>query len=89
MNKIDVALPRQAPFRLDGDDLLNSKRAFVLARHPGDNLDLTSNPRVENTTPQMTNGGPCKIVLPRRSGESWLAPLQYYYPASRSGVLPS
>ena len=32
---------------------------------------------------------PRKILLPRRPGESKFAPPQYYYPASRSGVMPS
>jgi hypothetical protein len=31
---------------------------------------------------------PQKIVLPRRPGEARLAPPQYYYPASRTGVMP-
>jgi hypothetical protein len=31
---------------------------------------------------------PRKIVLPRRPGEARLAPPQYYYPASRTGVMP-
>ena len=30
-----------------------------------------------------------KTVLPRRPGESRFAPPQYYYSASRSGVVPS
>ncbi len=30
-----------------------------------------------------------KIVLPRRPGEPRLAPPQYYYPASRTGVMPA
>jgi hypothetical protein len=30
-----------------------------------------------------------KEFLPRRSGESRLAPPQYLYPASRSGVVPA
>ena len=29
-----------------------------------------------------------KIFLPRRSGEGRFAPHQYYYPASRTGVVP-
>jgi hypothetical protein len=29
------------------------------------------------------------ILLPRRPGQSKFAPPQYYYPASRSGVMPS
>jgi hypothetical protein len=36
----------------------------------------------------QTADGPRKIVLPRRPGESRFAPPQYYYPASRSGVMP-
>jgi hypothetical protein len=27
--------------------------------------------------------------LPRRSGETRFAPVQYYYPASKTGVVPS
>jgi hypothetical protein len=36
----------------------------------------------------IATGGGQKIFLPRRSGECRLAPRQYYYPASRSGVVP-
>lgn len=36
----------------------------------------------------MVYGGGQKIFLPRRSGEGRLAPRQYYYAASRSGVVP-
>jgi hypothetical protein len=36
-----------------------------------------------------TADAPRKIVLPHRPGESRFAPPQYYYPASRSGVMPS
>lgn len=32
---------------------------------------------------------PFAVSLPRRSGESPLAPSQYYYPASKTGVVPS
>jgi hypothetical protein len=35
------------------------------------------------------NAGPCKIVLPRRAGQPRIGPLQYYYPASPTGVMPS
>jgi hypothetical protein len=38
---------------------------------------------------QLIEAGPHKLVLPRRPGESRLGPRQYYYPASRTGVLPS
>jgi hypothetical protein len=30
-----------------------------------------------------------RIILPRRSGESRFGPRQYWYPASKSGVVPS
>jgi hypothetical protein len=43
---------------------------------------------IKSTIPQTTTDGPGKIVLPRRPGESRFAPLQYYYPASRTGVVP-
>jgi hypothetical protein len=32
---------------------------------------------------------PGKILLPRRPGEPRFGPPQYYYPASRTGVMPS
>jgi hypothetical protein len=48
---------------------------------------LTADPVIKSTIPQLTYG-PHKIVLPRRPGESLLAPLQYYYPASPTGVVP-
>jgi hypothetical protein len=35
------------------------------------------------------NGHRKMILLPRRPGQSKFAPPQYYYPASRSGVMPS
>jgi hypothetical protein len=38
---------------------------------------------------KSTESGPCRILLPRRPGESKFAPPQYYYSASRSGVMPS
>jgi hypothetical protein len=44
-------------------------------------------PMIKSTIPQTTHG-PRKIVLPRRPGEARFAPPQYYYPASRTGVLP-
>src|SRR5271167_3141892 len=39
--------------------------------------------------PRMTAGGLHKIILPRRPGEPRFGPRQYYYPASRTGVVPS
>jgi hypothetical protein len=45
-------------------------------------------PMMKSTIPQTTTDGPRKIVLPRRPGESRFAPPQYYYPASRTGVMP-
>jgi hypothetical protein len=38
---------------------------------------------------KSADNGPRKILLPRRPGEPKFAPRQYYYPASRSGVVPS
>jgi hypothetical protein len=38
---------------------------------------------------KSAGNGPCKILPPRRPDESKFAPPQYYYPASRSGVMPS
>lgn len=37
---------------------------------------------------RMATGGAGKILLPRRPGESRFGPRQYYYPASRTGVVP-
>jgi hypothetical protein len=45
-------------------------------------------PTINSTSHQTTMEEPRKIVLPRRPGESRFAPLQYYYPASRTGVRP-
>lgn len=44
-------------------------------------------PVINTAISQMTEG-PRKIVLPRRPGEPRFGPPQYYYPASRTGVLP-
>jgi hypothetical protein len=44
---------------------------------------------IENGAVKSTESGPCRILLPRRPGESKFAPPQYYYSASRSGVMPS
>jgi hypothetical protein len=38
---------------------------------------------------KSADNGPRKILLPRRPGEPKFAPRQYYYPASRSGVVPN
>jgi hypothetical protein len=35
------------------------------------------------------DGGPSKVMLPRRVGEPRFGPQSYYYEASRTGVLPS
>ena len=44
-------------------------------------------PLMGGAIPQITYD-PHKIMLPRRPGEFPLAPLQYYYPASPTGVVP-
>jgi hypothetical protein len=38
---------------------------------------------------KSADNGSRKILLPRRPGEPKFAPRQYYYSASRSGVVPS
>jgi hypothetical protein len=45
-------------------------------------------PKIGGTVAQIMDMQP-KIVLPRRPGEPRLAPPQYYYPASRTGVMPA
>ncbi len=44
-------------------------------------------PKIGSTVAQISDM-PGKIVLPRRPGEPRLAPPQYYYSASRTGVMP-
>jgi hypothetical protein len=44
---------------------------------------------IEVANPWITDGGPRKIVLPRRSGQPRFGPQPYYYDASRTGVLPT
>jgi len=51
--------------------------------------ELIIEPSNVGEVPQMTAGGLPKIFLPARLGESRFAPRQYYYPASRTGVMPS
>jgi hypothetical protein len=46
-------------------------------------------PSLLRAIPRLNAGGPHKIILPRRPGESRFGPRQYYYPASRTGVVPS
>jgi hypothetical protein len=45
-------------------------------------------PSLPGAIPRLNAGGPHKITLPRRPGESRFGPRQYYYPASRTGVVP-
>jgi hypothetical protein len=89
MDRIDMASAHPAPFGFGIADVALPAPAFTLPRQVADDLDLTVEPNVESTIPQITNGVLWKIVLPKRPGESRLAPLQYYYPASRTGVLPT
>jgi hypothetical protein len=49
----------------------------------------TAGRRSTDVVRKSAENGPCKILLPRRPGEPKFAPTQYYYPASRSGVMPS
>ncbi len=48
----------------------------------------TAGRRSADVARKAADDGPRKILLPRRPGESKFAPPQYYYPASRSGVVP-
>jgi hypothetical protein len=48
----------------------------------------STGPRSTIAIARLADDGPRKILLPRRPGESKFAPPQYYYPASRSGVIP-
>jgi len=54
---------------------------------PCSNEARSGEPTIGGTVAQITDM-PRKIVLPRRPGEAPLAPPQYYYPASRTGVMP-
>jgi hypothetical protein len=46
-------------------------------------------PTGSNMIQPVKTGGPFVTFLPRRSGQSRFGPRQYYYPASRTGVVPS
>jgi hypothetical protein len=48
-------------------------------------LQAGSSPFIAMIPPERSH----RIVLPRRSGEPRFAPRQYWYPASKSGVVPS
>jgi hypothetical protein len=66
---------------------INNPSVFGSAEFCGSDHQLHAFPMIKSTIPQMMDG-PRKIVLPRRPGEPRFAPPQYYYPASRTGVLP-
>jgi hypothetical protein len=66
---------------------IENSSIFVGATTDGSNHRKSADPAIKSTTAQPTDT-PSKIVLPRRPGESRFAPPQYYYPASRSGVMP-
>ena len=51
--------------------------------------DCVIEPRTEGIIPRTAADHQHKIFLPRRSGDSRFGPRQYYYPASRTGVVPS
>jgi hypothetical protein len=63
-----------------------SERTF--ARRPFGLADSEGERAIANMMPQ-TEESPGKIFLPSRSNEPRFAPQQYYYPASKSGVVPS
>jgi len=45
--------------------------------------------KIANMMPRTAESINGKIFLPRRSGEPRFGPQQYYYPASKTGVVPS
>jgi hypothetical protein len=49
----------------------------------------TAGRRSSDVARKSADNGPRKVLLPRRPGEPKFTPRQYYYPASRSGVVPS
>jgi hypothetical protein len=62
---------------------------FEIISPPIDANEYLAHANIESAKPRMTDGGPRKVVLPRRSGEPRFGPQPYYYEASRTGVLPS
>jgi hypothetical protein len=68
-------------FEIDHVSIFGSAETF------GDDQQRPAVSVIDTTNSQMTDG-PRKSLLPRRPGESRFAPPQYYYPASRTGVLP-
>jgi len=51
--------------------------------------ESTGGPTSSNMSQSVKTGGPFRTFLPRQFGESPFGPSQYYYPASRTGVVPS
>jgi hypothetical protein len=66
---------------------IENSSIFVGSTTDGSNHRKSADPAIKTRIAQTTDS-PRKIVLPRRPGESRFAPPQYYYPASRSGVVP-
>jgi hypothetical protein len=66
---------------------LESSSALCGVETPCSNELRSGEPKIGGTV-APTMGMARKIVLPRRPGEARLAPPQYYYPASRTGVMP-
>jgi hypothetical protein len=61
---------------------------FELEETPCSDALRSGEPKIGGTVARIMDMQP-KIVLPRRPGEPRLAPPQYYYPASRTGVMPA
>jgi hypothetical protein len=69
-------------FEVDNSSNLDSAEAYDSGhRRPADAT-------IKSTITRTTTGAPNKILLPRRPSEFRFAPPQYYYPASRTGVMP-
>jgi hypothetical protein len=64
-----------------------SARLFKRGFGPIDNVEIER--EIANLTPRTEESARQKMFLPRRPNEPRFAPRQYYYAASKSGVVPS
>jgi hypothetical protein len=66
------------------------QNAFAEPAEDGENVAIMpiQMPNIENAGSVTAGRERHKVFLPRRSGEYRFAPRQYYYPASRTGVMP-
>jgi hypothetical protein len=64
-------------------------RRQISDSHAQDEIPRSDIERLAASAGELTEASAEKIFLPRGTGESRFAPPQYYYLASKSGVLPS